>query len=123
MPITIGESGWAKAVAGHSTNFAKLKMKPALIKYSEESDESRACAKASGAQLSETLSATIRIPSRLKINLTATGNDNLKAHPAINSKLHGNTSKNAALHYRRGGVYEIRHKFKVPVVQQVLAAN
>src|SRR2546421_3137747 len=24
MPITIGESGWAKAADGHSTNFAKL---------------------------------------------------------------------------------------------------
>src|ERR1700747_1146386 len=71
IPMTMGESGWAKAADGHSTNFAKLKMKPALIRYSEESDESRACAKASGAQPSETLSATIRIPSRFNIKFSA----------------------------------------------------
>src|SRR5258705_125735 len=71
IPITMGESGWEKAADGHSTNFAKLKMKPALIRYSEESDASRACAKALGAQLSETLSATIRIPSRLNIKFPA----------------------------------------------------
>src|ERR1700730_12447714 len=70
MPITIGESDWVKADDGHSTNLAKLKIKPALIRYSDESDESEACARASGAQLSETLSAIIRIPSRLSINLT-----------------------------------------------------
>src|SRR6267142_2318220 len=73
MPITMGESGWAKVVGGHSTNLAKLKMKPALIKYSEESDES--CARAPGAQLSETLSAMIRIPSRLNIEFTKIENE------------------------------------------------
>jgi hypothetical protein len=71
MPITIGESGWAKAFDGHSTNFAKLKMKPALIRYSEETDESGACAKVAGAQQSEPLSATIRIASRLNIEFFA----------------------------------------------------
>src|SRR2546421_446449 len=116
MPITIGESGWANALVGHSTNFAKLKMKPALIKYSEESDESGACAKASGAQPSETLSAIIRIPSRLNIKLTVHWWRAIsRAHPAINLKFHSNTSKNAALHHGRRGIYEIRHKFQVPV--------
>jgi hypothetical protein len=46
-------------------------MKPALIRYSEESDESEACAKVAGAQLSETLSAKIKIVIRLNIEFFA----------------------------------------------------
>src|SRR6266404_2170657 len=99
-------------------------MNPALIKYSDESDESEACATDSGAQLSETLSATIRIPSRLNIKLTAhLVSGNLKAHPSIKLKLKSNTSKNAAFHNGRRSVYEIRHELKVPVIQQVLASD
>ncbi len=40
------------------------------ISTQKESDESRSCARAPGAQLSETLSATIRIVSRLNIKFT-----------------------------------------------------
>src|SRR5713226_8212476 len=98
-------------------------MNPALIKYSDESDESEACATASGAQLSETLSATIRIPSRLNINLTTSWSGNIKAHITIKLKPKRKTSKNAALHYGRRGIYEVRQKFQVPVIQQVLPAD
>src|ERR1700745_1845693 len=116
IPITMGESGWAKAADGHSTNFAKLKMKPALIRYSEESDESRACAKASGAQRSEFLVVSTS-------NLPPAGGRQLGGSPAINLKSDSNTSKNAALYHGRGGVDEIRQKFQVLVIQQVLPAD
>src|SRR6267143_589958 len=49
--------------------------------------------------------------------------NSLKSRTSINLKFHSNTSKNAALNYGWGGIYEIRHKFQVPVIQQVLAAN
>src|SRR6266481_2274943 len=99
-------------------------MNPALIKYSDESDESETCATASGAQLSETLSATIRIPSRLNIKFNRPlVSGILKAHARINSKCPSNTSKYAALHHGRRRVYKIRHELKVPVIKQVLAAD
>src|SRR2546429_3622328 len=98
-------------------------MKPALIKYSDESRESGVWAKACGVPLSETLSATIRILRRLNIKLPPTGNRQSESSHFNQLKLHRNTSKDAALHYGRRGVYEIRHKFQVPVIQQVLAAD
>src|SRR5258707_13078864 len=101
MPITIGESGCGNAAVGHSTNFAKLKMKPALIRYSEESDDSRVCVEASGAQLSETLSATIKTASRLNINFIVRLRMTIRTHPAIYLKCDRKTSKNAALYFGR----------------------
>src|SRR2546425_13356191 len=99
-------------------------MKPALIRYSEESGASPVCAYASGVPFNVIPNIAIRIPSRLSIYFSRPRVLILESFRRLSkSKPKRQTAVNRPLDLRRSGVYEIRNEFQMFVIQQVLAAD
>src|SRR6266446_3212755 len=96
-------------------------MKPALIKYSEESGGSTACAAAVDVQFNVIPSATIRIPSRRNIKFPALVCSEFNRQS--NLKLDRYAAVDRALDFSRSGIDEIWNVFQMVVIQQVLSAN
>src|ERR1700730_1736679 len=98
-------------------------MKPALIRYSEESEASPACASAVDVQFNVIPSTAIKIPILLNITFPARECSSLRGQSPIESKLERHTAVDRALDLGRSGGYEIWNEFQMPVIQQVLAAD
>src|SRR6266404_8252832 len=96
-------------------------IKPALIKYSEESGASTACAAIVDVQLNVIPSATIRIPSRRNIKFPALVCSEFNRQS--NLKPDRNTAVDRALDLGRSGIDEIWNEFQMVVIQQILSAN
>src|ERR1700732_2596074 len=97
-------------------------IKPALIRYSEES-ASPACASAVDVIFNVIPSSAIKIVNRLNIAFPARGSSSLSAQSTFQLKLKRQTAVDRAFDHSRSGIDEIWNKFQVLVIQQVLAAN